>query len=129
MNAVVSIFNGELVGGNPSVIIYSVPDIGPNLLVQGPLTKGGGTPYGYVLDAKVPPIQTLPGAPDAAVTSFDATVNPKPVKKGKKKIPYIKAPLLCNGTFFLLDGAFTYQGGLTNTVYERFTVNGGPRCP
>lgn len=129
VNANVTLFNGTLVGGSPSVIIYAIPDIGPNQIYQGPLQKGGGTPYGYVLDTKVPPIQTLPGAPDASVTSFSATVNPKPVKKGKRRIPYIEAPLLCNGTFFLIDGAFSYKSGLTNTVYERFTINGGPRCP
>ena len=83
------------------------PTSAPTRSYQGPLQKSSGTPYGYVLDTKIPPIQTLPGAPDASVTSFDATVNPKPVKKGKKKIPYIKAPLLCNGTYFLIDGAFT----------------------
>jgi hypothetical protein len=37
--------------------------------------------------------------------------------------------VLCDGTFFLLDGEFAYQGGLKNTVLERFTLDGGPRCP
>jgi hypothetical protein len=37
--------------------------------------------------------------------------------------------VLCDGTFFLLDGEFSYQGGQTNTVLERFTLDGGPRCP
>ena len=66
---------------------------------------------------------------NAATTFFDATVNNVRVKRGKRRINYIDSPVLCNGTYFLLDGAFTYRGGVTHEVLERFTLNGGPRCP
>jgi hypothetical protein len=129
VDAKVTLYNGEPVGRNPSLIIYTVPDIGPILTLSGVLKAGGSSSnYGYVLDVAVPPIKTLPSAPDASVTFFDATVQNHTVRRKGRTIHYIDAPVLCNGTFFLLDGAFSYQSGLTNTVYEKFTLSGGPRC-
>jgi hypothetical protein len=127
--AKVTLFNGVPVGGNPTLIIYSLPDLGPVLVMSGALKKQRSGPYGYVLDVNVPPIKTLPSAPDASVTFFDATVNNISVRRGRRKINYIDSPVLCNGTYFLLDGAFTYRGGVVNPVLEKFTLNGGPRCP
>jgi hypothetical protein len=127
--AKVSLFNGVPVGGNPTLIIYSLPDLGPVLVMSGVLKKQRSGPYGYVLDVNVPPIKTLPTAPDASVTFFDATVNNLTVKRGRRRISYIDSPVLCNGTYFLLDGSFTYRGGVVDPVFERFTLNGGPRCP
>ena len=127
--AKVSLFNGVPVGGNPTLIIYSLPDLGPVLVMSGVLKKQRSGPYGYVLDVDVPPIKTLPTAPDASVTFFDATVNNLTVRRGHRRISYIDSPVLCDGTFFLLDGAFTYRGGVVDPVFERFTLNGGPRCP
>jgi hypothetical protein len=77
----------------------------------------------------VPPIPTLPGQPNASVSFFDATTLDKTVKRRGRTIHYIQGPVICDGTFFLLDGSFSYDGGLTNTVLERFTLRGGPRCP
>jgi hypothetical protein len=127
--AKVTLFNGVPVGGNPTLIIYSLPDLGPVLIQSGVLKSDRSGKYGYVLDVNVPPIKTLPSAPDASVTFFDATVNNLSVKRGRRKINYIDAPVLCNGTYFLLDGAFTYRGGVVNPVLDKFTLNGGPRCP
>jgi hypothetical protein len=129
VDAKVFLYNGEPVGRNPTLIIYSVPDLGPILTLPGTLQAGGSSNYGYVLDVNVPPIKTLPSAPDASVTFFDATVNDLTVKRKGRAIHYIDAPVLCTGTYFLLDGAFSYLGGVTNTVYEKFTLSGGPRCP
>jgi hypothetical protein len=127
--AKVSLFNGVPVGKDPTLIIYSLPDLGPVLVMSGVLKSDRSGRYGYVLDVKIPPIKTLPSAPDASVTFFDATVNNLSVKRGRRRINYIDAPVLCNGTFFLLDGTFSYRGGVVNPVLERFTLNGGPRCP
>jgi hypothetical protein len=129
VNAKVTLFNGVPVGRDPTLIIYSLPDLGPVLTQYGVLKRDRAGNYGYILSVDIPPIKTLPSAPDASVTFFDATVNNLSVKRGKRRINYIDAPVLCNGTYFLLDGAFTYRGGVTNTVLEKFTLNGGPRCP
>jgi len=129
VNAKVTLFNGVPVGRSPTLIIYTLPDLGPILTLGGSLKPGGSGNYGYVLDVDVPPIKTLPSAPDASVTFFDATLQDHTVKRRGRTIHYIDAPVLCNGTYFLLDGAFSYLGGLTNTVYEKFMLSGGPRCP
>jgi hypothetical protein len=129
VDAKVTLFNGPTVGGNPQLIIYSLPDLGPVLVMSGVLKPDRSGNYGYQLAVDVPPIKTLPSAPDASVTFFDATVKDATVKRRHRTIHYIDAPVLCNGTYFLLDGAFTYANGVTNDLFERFTLNGGPRCP
>jgi hypothetical protein len=130
VNAKVTLFNGTLQGGNPTIIIYAIPDLGPVMTLPGVLRKGGNnTPYGYILDTAIPPIQTLPSAPNASVTFFDATTRDVTVRRRGRTIHYIDSPVLCDGTFFMLDGQFIYQGGRKADVLERFTLDGGPRCP
>ncbi len=129
INAKVTLFNGTMSGRNPTIIIYAIPDLGPVMTLPGVLRSGRGTPYGYVLDTPVPPIKTLPSAPDASVTLFDATTRDLTVRRRGRTIHYIDSPVLCNGTFFMLDGRFTYQGNTQVDVLERFTLRGGPRCP
>jgi hypothetical protein len=129
VNAKVSLYNGAGGGRNPSVIIYSIPDLGPIITLEGEIEPDRNGPYGYVLDVAVPPIKTLPSAPDASVTFFDVTTRNLTLRRRGRTIHYIEGPVLCDGTFFLLDGAFSYQGGVTHTVLERFTLDGGPRCP
>jgi hypothetical protein len=129
VNAKVTLYNGAGGGRDPSVIIYSIPDLGPIITIEGALKASRGSPYGYVLDVAVPPIKTLPSAPDASITFFDVTTRDLTVRRRGRTIHYIDSPVLCDGTFFLLDGAFSYQGGVTHTVFERFTLDGGPRCP
>ena len=128
VKAKITLFNGTNVGGDPSIIVYAQPEISAPFAVQGAIKRQRGGPYGYVLSVNVPPIPTLPGQPNASVVFFDATTLDKTVRRRGRRIHYIEGPILCNGTYFLLDGTFTYEGGLTNTVYERFTLNGGPRC-
>lgn len=99
------------------------------MTLPGVLRSGRGTPYGYVLDTEIPPIQTLPSAPNASVKLFDATTRDVTVRRRGRTIHFIDSPVLCDGTFFLLDGQFTYQGGIKADVFERFTLKGGPRCP
>jgi hypothetical protein len=129
VNTKVTLFNGTLSGRNPTIIIYAIPDLGPVMTLPGVLRSGRGTPYGYVLDTPVPPIKTLPNAPDASVTLFDATTRDLTVRRRGRTIHYIDSPVLCDGTFFMLDGQFTYQGNTKVDVLERFTLRGGPRCP
>jgi hypothetical protein len=129
VNAKVTLYNGSAGGRNPSVIIYTIPDLGPIITLEGVLKPGRSTPYGYVLDVTVPPIKTLPSAPDASVTFFDVTTRDLTVRRRGRTLHYIDSPVLCDGTFFLLDGLFSYAGGVKHTVYERFTLDGGPRCP
>jgi len=129
IDAKITMFNGPPRGGNPTIVIYAVPDISSPLVITGELKRERSSNYGYVLSVDIPPIPTLPGQPNASVSFFDATTLDKTVRRRGRTIHYIEGPIICNGTFFLLDGSFSYEGGLTNTVYERFTLRGGPRCP
>lgn len=129
VDAKVTLFNGEPLNGNPTILIYAVPEISSPLTIRGELKRQRGGRYGYVLDVDVPPIPTLPGQANASVTFFDATTLDKTVKRRGRRIHYIEGPVLCTGTFFLLDGSFAYEGGIIHTVYEKFTLSGGPRCP
>jgi hypothetical protein len=129
VDAKITLFNGEPVNGHPSIITYAQPDITSPITVLGELKPQRRGPYGYSYEVEVPPIPTLPGQPNASVISFDATIPDKTVKRSGRTRHFIEGPVLCNGTFFLLDGVFTYEGGITDTVYERFMLTGGPSCP
>jgi hypothetical protein len=129
VDAKITLFNGKPLHGNPTIIIYAQPEISSPLTITGELKRQRSGPYGYILDVDVPPIPTLPGQPNASVVFFDTRTLDKTVRRKGRKVHYIEGPILCSGTYFLLDGAFTYEGGVTHTVYERFTLTGGPRCP
>jgi hypothetical protein len=130
IDAKITMFNGPTRNGNPTIVIYAVPEISSPIVIVGELKRQPrSSSYGYVLSVDVPPIPTLPGQPNASVSFFDATTLDKTVKRKGRTIHYIQGPVICDGTFFLLDGSFRYDGGLTNTVLERFTLRGGPRCP
>jgi hypothetical protein len=129
VNAKITLFNGQPVSGNPSIVIFAEPDIKPNYAIQGQLKRDRGGPYGYILDVDLPPFSSLSTLGNASVLSFDATTQDKTVKRRGRTIHYIEGPMLCNGTYFLMDGLLGYEGGFSHTVYERFTLRGGPRCP
>ena len=125
----VTLFNGTPQGGNPTIIIYAVPDLGPVMTLPGVLRSGRGTPVRLRARHRVPPIQTLPSAPDASVTFFDATTRDLTVRRRGRTIHYIDSPVLCNGTFFLLDGAVHLPGRHQGRRARALHAHGGPRCP
>jgi hypothetical protein len=129
VDARITLFNGRPVNGTPTILIHAVPELSSPITLQGTLAYQRRGPYGYILDVDVPPIPTVPGQPNASVTFFDATTTDRTVRRRGRKIHFIEGPIVCNGTFFLLDGSFSFEGGIVTPVYERFTVRGGPRCP
>jgi hypothetical protein len=129
VDADVTLYNGSKGGRHSSVIVYVVPDLGPVMTMEGVVRPARDRRYGYELSVRVPRIDTLPSAPDASVTFFDVTTRDLTVKRRGRTIHYIDGPVLCDGTYFLLDGEFAYYTGVTNTVLERFTLDGGPPCP
>jgi hypothetical protein len=78
-----------LFNGGSSVLVYVFPDLGPTFVtvckVQG----------GYNLDCSIPPIKTLPSAPDASV----GTVKTKTTAKKKGKLGLIVTPKKCKGSW------------------------------
>ena len=114
INAKLTLFNGRRQAGRDTVYLWVFPDIGPTFVVVGKVKRTRGR-YGHVLDFKVPPIKTLPGAPDASVTGVKTRTYRKRVtvrrKSGKKRYQLIVAPRRCNkrwraeSVFFYADGS------------------------
>jgi hypothetical protein len=102
-----TIFNG----GN-KIFVYVFPDLGPTFVTVGDVIKKKEGPYDYTLDFKIPPIKTLPSAPDAAVGSVSTNTPKKFIKKGRKKIALIITPKKCKGTW-KAEGIFHFKTGET----------------
>lgn len=126
VNAKVTIYNGELKNGVPSVILYNVPDISSPIAVQGTVEKksasacGDGGKCDYVLTFNVPDIPTLPGQPNASVLTVKTQTSKVFIKKKKKvrgkkrtvKIPLIGAPTKCTGKW-VAESNVTFADGST----------------
>lgn len=125
VNAKITLFNGEVKGGSPTVIIYAVPDISSPLAITGTVKKGPKVACGdggkcdYVLTFDVPDIPTLPGQPNAAVLTTNTKTDKVFVKKKKRgktvKIPLIGAPVKCNGKW-VADSTVSFGDGSTATA-------------
>jgi hypothetical protein len=111
VNAKLTIFNGAKIGGRDSILVYVFPDLGPTFVSVGKITKKRAGGFDYNLDFTIPPIKTLPSAPDAATALVDTKTPKKTVKKGKRKFSLIVTPKKCSGTwkasgqFFFADGS------------------------
>jgi hypothetical protein len=110
VNAALTIFNGSKSGGKDTIYVYVFPDLGPTFVTVGKITKKKDGPFDYTLDFTIPPIKTLPSAPDASVGTVDTKVPKKTIKKGKKKFALILAPKKCAGTW-KAEGDFYFATG------------------
>jgi hypothetical protein len=109
VSAQLTIFNG----GN-QVFVYVFPDLGPTFVTVGKVIHKKDGPYDYTLDFNIPPIKTLPSAPDASVGTVDTNTPKKTIKKGKKKIALIITPKKCKGSW-KAEGIFHFKTGETVT--------------
>jgi hypothetical protein len=107
VQAKLTLFNG----GN-KIFVYVFPDLGPTFVTVGDIIHKKDGPYDYTLDFKIPPIKTLPSAPDASVGTVDTTTPKKFIKKGKKKLSLIVTPKKCKGTW-KAEGDFHFATGET----------------
>jgi hypothetical protein len=107
VSAKLTIFNG-----GSQVFVYVFPDLGPTFVTVGKVIHKKDGPYDYTLDFTIPPIKTLPSAPDASVGTVDTNTPKKIIKKGKKKIALIITPKKCKGTW-KAEGNFHFATGET----------------
>jgi hypothetical protein len=107
VNAKLTLFNGARTGGKDTVYVYVFPDLGPTFVTVGKVARSGGK---YVLDFSVPPIKTLPSAPDASVVSVKTSVPVKRVMKRHHKYYLIVAPTRCRGSW-KGSGTFYFRTG------------------
>jgi hypothetical protein len=105
VQAKLTIFNG----GN-KVFVYVFPDLGPTFVTVGKIIHKKDGPFDYTLDFTIPPIKTLPSAPDASVGTVDTKTKKQFFKKGKKKYSLIVAPKKCTGTW-KAEGDFYFADG------------------
>jgi hypothetical protein len=94
-----TIFNG-----GSSILVYVFPDLGPTFVVTCNITGG------YNLSCAIPPIKTLPSAPDAAV----GAVTTKTTVKKKGKLGMLVTPK-CKGSW-KYSATFTFASGETVTA-------------
>ncbi len=112
VNGTLTLFNGARVGGKDTVLVYVFPDLGPTFVSVGKISKSGSR---YTLDFNVPPIKTLPSAPDASVISVKTKTPIKKVTKSGKRYYLIVAPSTCKGKW-KGSGTFYFATGETQTV-------------
>jgi len=97
--AKLTLFNG----GNV-INVFVLPDLGPTFVTPCKISSG------YNLTCTIPPIKTLPSAPDASVGTVKTKTTALTLKKGKKKTGLVVAPKKCkkswttNATFFFATG-------------------------
>jgi hypothetical protein len=115
VNARLTVFNGERTAGTDRVYVFVFPDLGPTFVVEGTIKKINKGPYGWELNFQIPPIKTLPNAPDAAILELDVKAPVKTVtkKSGKRKRKYglIVAPKTCKGKW-AYQGEFRFVTGV-----------------
>jgi hypothetical protein len=116
VNGKLTMFNGARQGGKDTVLVFVFPDLGPTFVSVGKVIKKRGK---YTLDFKIPPIKTLPSAPDASVVSVNTKTPRKRIVKrrhGKRKKYYlIVAPRKCRSKW-KGSGTFYFANGETRTV-------------
>jgi hypothetical protein len=115
VNGKLTIFNGQKSGGKDTILVYVFPDLGPTFVSVGKISKVKSQGFDYNLDFNIPPIKTLPSAPDASVVEVKTKTQKKTIKKGKKKYPLIVAPKKCSGTW-KAEAQFFFATGTTVTT-------------
>ena len=118
VNGKLTLFNGSKVGGKDTVFVYVFPDLGPTFVVVCKITKKVSGNFDYTLDCSIPPIKTLPSAPDASVVETKTTTKRASIKKGKRKYPLIVAPKKCSGTWKAEAQFFFATGETAKTPYS-----------
>jgi hypothetical protein len=118
VNGKLTLFNGSKVGGKDAVLVYVFPDLGPTFVVVCKISKKVSGAFDYTLDCGIPPIKTLPSAPDASVVETKTKTQKKIIKKGKKKYALIVAPKKCSGKWKAEAQFFFATGETAKTPYS-----------
>jgi hypothetical protein len=116
IGATIKAFNGPGTDSKRQELVYAKadPGIDVTLYFAGTLKKISGQ-YGYQLDIPVPAINTIPGAPDASIDSFNVAVGGRTKKHGRK-ISYIDAPTVCPSAGLPFFGSFQFRDGTTSSA-------------
>jgi hypothetical protein len=99
VNGKLTIFNG----GN-QILVFVLPDLGPTFVTPCKVTGG------YNLTCTIPPIKTLPSAPDASVGTVKTKTKALTIKKGSKKFGFVVTPKKCKGSW-TTSATFSFATG------------------
>ena len=112
-----TLFNGNRRHGKDRIFVFVLPDLGPTFVSIGTIHKRHGK---YRLDFNIPPIKTLPTAPDASVISVKTKTPRKRIVKrrhGKRHKYYlITAPRKCRHHKWRGSAKFYFVTGETVTA-------------
>lgn len=122
-------FGGNLVPEKVLITEFFIPDGGLAFYVEGRtpaafdiIEKGywttAGGPFGPKLIAEVPLIETVPGADDASVLSFEVRVGAA-YRRGKQTISYITLPKRCPRGGAQVKAQLRFLSGETTTATYR----------
>ena len=107
VSGTVTAFNGTKSGGKARYLLYVIPELSSPLVLVGTLS-------GNTLSIPVPAVPTLPGQPNATLTTFKIKTGGsiKVKKKGKtRKYNYLTNPKKCPAGGFAWTFDFTYENG------------------
>jgi hypothetical protein len=105
--ATIDVFNGPPAGSARTLLFLarSSEPISTQIVMRGTLRRTTGR-YGFQLDVTVPPIQTIPGSPNASVVSFTTLVQAR-----RRGVSYLDAPRTCPHAGLPLAGKFDFADG------------------
>jgi hypothetical protein len=100
-------------GGGLNFYAVGTSPISAIIISQGHF-EAGGAGFGQKLVTEVPPIPSVPGAPNASVLAINVKVGAG-VKVGKKTLYYSTAPKTCPKGGFKWKTELTFESGETVT--------------
>jgi hypothetical protein len=111
LDAKIWVFNGKGNSRQREIVVFAKTTqtgVEVNLVLRGALKRISGGGFGWQLDLPVPRIDTVIGAPPAAVRRFEVTVM-KRKKVGRQRISYIEAPTVCPARGLPFQANFHYM--------------------
>jgi hypothetical protein len=110
-SATVKAYVGPPQGGNPTLNLYAVgtTPISAQIIIPGVLSKDTGK-YGYKFTFTIPAITSVPGAPNASITTFTVNIGGA-VKYHGKTVNLETLPKTCPKGGFNWGADFTYSDG------------------
>jgi hypothetical protein len=115
VTADLTVFNGPGTDASRKILLLAqAKQFEITIVMEGTLKRTGGR-YGYTLSLPIPPLNTIPGAPPAAIHSFSVDVGGRATQKGQK-VSFIEAPRVCPKSGLPFAGTFVYTDGQTGTA-------------
>jgi hypothetical protein len=107
--------------------IHLAPTAGPPLGLSARFVRKQHAASALEIEVPRPAILLRSALPTPAITSFDLTIDPKPLSIAGRQVPYLTATKSCSSTQ-TMSGRFEYEDGSVNAVEQRLRIVNGKRC-